>query len=168
MLSKSDVIRTDRLVLRRALEEDLDAFHAIFGDEVAMRYWSSPPHRDLETSREWLRSMIEAGPRESDDFVVTLDGKTIGKMGAYQLPEFGFLLAREHWGKGLASEALAAFLDHRRNVAPGSYLNADVDPRNSGSLRLLKRHGFVETGRAEGTWTINGEVCDSIYLALEL
>jgi RimJ/RimL family protein N-acetyltransferase len=47
-------------------------------------------------------------------------------------------------------------------------LTADVDPRNLSSLALLKRNGFVETGRATGTWQIGAELCDSIYLWLML
>jgi RimJ/RimL family protein N-acetyltransferase len=46
-------------------------------------------------------------------------------------------------------------------------ITADVDPRNEASLRLLARLGFVETGRATGTVEIAGELCDSVYLALE-
>ena len=45
---------------------------------------------------------------------------------------------------------------------------ADVDPRNAASLALLTRHGFIETGRAAGTWQVGDELCDSIYLALDL
>jgi RimJ/RimL family protein N-acetyltransferase len=35
-------------------------------------------------------------------------------------------------------------------------------------MRLLKRHGFVETGRAEKTWLIGGRWFDSIYWRLQL
>jgi RimJ/RimL family protein N-acetyltransferase len=89
-------------------------------------------------------------------------------MGAYRLPDFGFIVAREHWGKGLATEALKAFLAHRRGVDPGGLLTADVDPQNDRSLGLLKRHGFVETGRKSRTWQIGENWCDSVYLALDL
>jgi len=92
----------------------------------------------------------------------------IGKVGCFALPEIGFNLAREHWGQGLASEALGAFLDRRRAMDEPRRLVADVDPRNARSLALLGRHGFVETGRAAGTWRIGNELCDSVYLALDL
>jgi ribosomal-protein-alanine N-acetyltransferase len=163
-----DRIVTKRLVLRRARMEDVADMHAVLSDPVAMRYWSSLPHDREEQSVEWVQSMVESKPEESDDFVVTLGGRVIGKMGAYRLPFFGFILSPEEWGKGLASEALSAFLDHRRSVAPGSVLEADVDPRNGASLSLLEKHGFVETGRAKGTWTIGDEICDSIYLSAVL
>jgi ribosomal-protein-alanine N-acetyltransferase len=45
-------------------------------------------------------------------------------------------------------------------------ITADVDPRNEASLRLLTRLGFVETGRASATYEVEGEISDSVYLAL--
>ncbi len=164
----ADNIITERLVLRRATMDDVAAFHAIFRDQEAMRYWSFLPHEHEEQTREWVASMVNLDPAMSDDFVITLNGEAIGKMGAYRLPEFGFILAREHWGKGLASEALAAFVAYRRGADPGGKLTADVDPRNKSSIKLLKRAGFTETHRAKGTWKIGDELCDSVYLALDL
>ena len=88
-------------------------------------------------------------------------------MGAWRLPEFGFLFDPAFWGCGLAREALDAFVERRRRL--GSIeLTADVDPRNSASLRLLERAGFLETGRASGTWRVGDELCDSVYLRLDL
>jgi RimJ/RimL family protein N-acetyltransferase len=63
---------------------------------------------------------------------------------------------------------MAAFLERRRLIGGPSRLTADVDPRNLRSIKLLEKHGFVETGRANGTWQVGNELCDSVYLALDL
>ena len=136
-------------------------------DPQAMRYWSTPPHATLAQTEAWLASMIHVDPAASDDFLVTLGGVVIGKLGAWTLPEIGFLIDRAEWGKGFASEALAAFIARRRALGSPE-LTADVDPRNAASLKLLRRHGFTETGRASGTWTVGDELCDSVYLRLTL
>jgi len=141
--------------------------HRLLSHPRAMRYWSSLPHETLEQTERWMASMVEADLAESDDFIVTLDGALIGKCGAWKLPEVGYMLDPEHWGKGFASEAFAAFIE-RRHALGSRELTADVDPRNQPSIRLLERHGFVETGRASGTWRIGDEVCDSIYYRLNL
>lgn len=160
-------LSTARLTLRRARWTDLAAMHAVLSDERAMTYWSDPPHGDLAATKAWLDRMI-ASPRElSDDFVIALDGVAIGKMGAYRLPEFGFILAPAYWGQGYASEALEAFLRHAFGRADVDHLIADVDPRNEPSLALLVRHGFVESHRAKGTWQTHIGTCDSVYLRLE-
>jgi len=163
-----DEIVTGRLRLRRATMDDLDAIHAILSDPQAMRYWSSLPHASLAETEEWLRSMVEADPAESDDFIIERDGLAVGKLGCWKLPDIGYILARDQWGQGVASEAMAAFLDRRRAIGEPSRLLADVDPRNVASIKLLKRHGFAETHRAKGTWQVGDELCDSVYLALDL
>ena len=114
-----------------------------------------------------MASMVVADPAESDDFIVTLDGELIGKLGAWKMPEVGFLIDPAHWGNGYAREALAAFIDRRRGLG-STELTADVDPRNGASLKLLGGVGFMETSRASGTWQVGEELCDSVYLRLDL
>lgn len=160
------MIRTQRLRLRRARMDDLDDMHRILGNAVAMRYWSTPPHDDIEQTRDWLAAMIDASPDESDDFIVEHDGRVIGKAGCWRLPEIGYILHPDHWGQGLAGEALGAAIAHVFATHSVAALTADVDPRNAASLRLLERLGFRETHRAERTMQIGDEWCDSIYLSL--
>jgi len=160
-------LRTARLVLRRAVPGDLEPMNAILSDPRAMTYWSHGPHESLERTREWLEAMIGSPAELSDDFVVTLDGQAIGKLGAWRLPEFGFILSPDHWRQGYAAEALAAFLDHVFTRPDVDHLIADVDPRNLASLALLKRFGFIETGRGSATWETHIGLCDSIYLRLD-
>lgn len=160
-------LRTDRLVLRRARPGDLEAMHAVLSDEAAMRYWSEGPHADIARTEAWLDSMIDAPPEESDDFVITLDGEVIGKLGTWKIPDIGFIIRSDFWGRGYAAEAMRAFLTHIFARPGVDRLTADVDPRNKGSLRLLKAHGFAETGFKAGNWTTHIGVCDSIFLELK-
>ena len=167
MQQASDEIRTERLILRRARMDDVAAMHLIMSNPVAMRYWSTPPHTKLEQTERWVASMVEDEPTMRDDFMVTLDGQLIGKLGAWRLPEFGFLLDPAYWGRGFGIESLVAFIERRRALG-STELTADVDPRNAASIRLLRRAGFTETGRASGTWQVGDELCDSVYFRLAL
>jgi [ribosomal protein S5]-alanine N-acetyltransferase len=159
------MIRTDRLILRRARMTDLEDVHAMLSHPAAMRYWATPEHETLEASRDWLAGMVEGNPDE-DDFLIEHQGRVIGKAGAWKLPEVGFLLHPDHWGKGLAHEAMQAAIGHLFATHPIPELTAEADPRNAASLRLLGKLGFVETGRAERTLLWRDEWCDSVYLAL--
>jgi RimJ/RimL family protein N-acetyltransferase len=132
-----------------------------------MRYWSTPPHTDVQQTREWLDGMIGAASDVSDDFIVEFQREVIGKAGCWKLPEIGYILHPDHWGRGLASEALSAVIGHVFATRAVEAIKADVDPRNEGSLRLLARLGFVETHRAERTWHVGDEWCDSVYLVLK-
>ena len=159
-------IVTPRLQLRRARADDLNALHGIFRQPRAMRYWSTPPHADLDQTRVWLDSMMQASPLESDDYVIEYGGQVIGKAGCWRVPDIGYILHPDAWGKGLAQEALSAIIPHVFATFPIPTITADVDPRNARSLTLLERLGFVETHRASRTWQVGEEWCDSVYLAL--
>lgn len=160
-------IATERLLLRRARPEDVDALHAILSNDRAMRYWSTPPHATRGETEAWLAAMIESPAEESEDFVVVRDGRVIGKAGAFRLPEIGYILHPDHWGLGLGREALGGFVAHVFRRPDVDHLVADVDPRNIGSLRMLAGLGFYETGRAERTYHTHIGWCDSIYLRLD-
>ncbi|MGZ6014596.1 MAG: GNAT family N-acetyltransferase [Phenylobacterium sp.] len=159
-------IVTPRLRLRRARSSDLEALHTILSHPEAMRYWSSLPHANVAQTRAWLDAMIASPAAESDDFILELQGKVIGKAGCWRLPAVGYILHPDYWGQGLATEALAAAIAHTFANFPVAELTADVDPRNAGSLALLAKLGFAETHRAARTWRIGQEWCDSVYLAL--
>jgi RimJ/RimL family protein N-acetyltransferase len=146
-------IRTERLRLRPA--------------SLATAYWSTPPHADLRQTRAWLQAMIDIPRGIGEDFAVEYAGRVIGKAGLYRFPEIGFIFRPDCWGKGLAAEAIRVVLDRAFAVHGLDRVDADVDPRNDASLRLLGRLGFIETDRKERTWFVGGRWCDSVYLKLD-
>jgi RimJ/RimL family protein N-acetyltransferase len=154
------------LRLRRAGLGDLAALHAALSHPLAMRYWSTPPHKEIGETRDWLDAMIAAAPDESDEFVIEREGRVIGKAGCWRAPEIGFFLHPDHWGRGFAMEALGAVIPRIFSVFPIDAIIADVDPRNAASLALLARLGFEETRRAKRTVKVGDEWCDSVYLSL--
>ena len=154
------------MCLRPARADDLAALHGILSDARATAYWSTPPHTDLAQTRDWLQSMIEIPSHEGEDFVVEFQGRVIGKAGLYRFPEIGFILDPAAWGRGFASEAVGAVLERAFTRHALGEVLADVDPRNERSLRMLTRLGFEECGRAQWTWRVGDEWCDSVYLRL--
>jgi ribosomal-protein-alanine N-acetyltransferase len=160
-------ILTPRLRLRRAQSNDLNALHMVLSNAAAMRYWSTPPNIDLQQTREWLDSMIAAAPENSDDFVVEHCRRVIGKAGCWKVPEIGFILHPDYWGRGLAHEALTAVIERVFASFAIGAIEADVDPRNARCIALLNKLGFAEVRRAERTWKVGEEWCDSVYLFLQ-
>lgn len=161
-----DPVRTARLLLRRARPADLHDLHAVLSDPRAMRYWSRPEHDSVDETRAVLRFLCGCPGTGADDRVIKQGGRVIGKAGAWAPPEVGFIPRPDHWGRGLAFEAMSALVAilFARHAVPA--LTADVDPRNGPRLALLKRLGFDETGRAARTLRWRDEWCDSLYLAL--
>lgn len=160
------MIATDRLTLRRARMDDVPALHQVFSHPKAMQYWDSLPYTSITQTEQLVSAMVGAAPSESDDFVIELEGRVVGKAGCWRLGEIGFILHPDNWGKGLAKEALGAVIPHVFKSLPIDKLEADVDPRNAASLKVLAHFGFVEVGRASRTFLLGDEWCDSVYLEL--
>ena len=159
-------LQADRLLLRRPRLGDLEAMFEIMSNASAMRYWSTLHHESREVTRTWLDQMISRTAAGGEDFVIEHEGRAIGIVGAGRIPDFGFIIHPAFWGRGFATEASRAFISYVFGNGLASELQADVDPRNIASLRVLARLGFTETGRAERTFLLGDEWCDSIYLKL--
>ena len=104
----------------------------------------------VELADTWLTRMLS----ESRFFQVKLTtGETIGFLFAYVEDEtqahIGYLLAKEAWGKGLASELLQGFILEASRSTPWVKLIGGVDRANLASAHLLKKLGFVERNRGE-------------------
>jgi [ribosomal protein S5]-alanine N-acetyltransferase len=162
------MIKTKRLLLRRAQLDDAAEMHNILSNEAAMRYWSSPPHSEFAQTQAWIADMVAGAENANEDFIIEIDGRVAGKVGAYRLPEFGYILHPDLWGRGLATEAVRAFLRHVWQTRPDiAELSTDIDPRNVASVRLVEKLGFRETGRAERTFETHIGWCDSVYFAID-
>lgn len=161
------IITTARLVLRQPRSDDLDALYAIMSNPAAMRYWSTVPHASRENTAALLDRILASTAAGGQEYIVERDGHIVGKVGAGLLPHFGFIIDPAQWGQGYATESSQAFIAHVFTATDAENLVADVDPRNGASLRVLNRLGFYETGRAERTFLLGDEWCDSIYLQLD-
>jgi ribosomal-protein-alanine N-acetyltransferase len=161
------IIETERLVLRRMMNYDAPALHAMLSDPETMRFWSTPPHATLAETEAWVADGVAAMARgDGVDFVVLENDRLIGRVAFWMGNEIGFLFSRAVWGKGYAQEAMAAVLRHGFEQLGFKTVRADVDPGNARSLKLLERVGFQRTGYAERTFKIGETWVDSVYLEL--
>lgn len=157
----TETLTTSRLRLRAPRADDLEPLYAIFSDPEALRWWSHPPWTERAQAQACLDS-IAAGWRDGSfrqwAIVEPADDVPLGTVTLWALDrmharcELGFMLRRDRWGQGLAGEAVAAALDHAFGALGLHRVEADVDPGNAASLRLLERLGFVREGRARERW----------------
>jgi RimJ/RimL family protein N-acetyltransferase len=80
---------------------------------------------------------------------VVVDGAVAGHVLSFERGdrrEVGYWLGRDHWGRGVATAALVAFLGEERTRP----LHAGVLPANVGSLRVLEKCGFAVCGEDDG------------------
>ncbi len=76
--------------------------------------------------------------------------------------DVGYWIGREHWGKGVATAALSAFLEEL-DTRP---LYAHVATHNVGSIRVLEKCGFERTGDGS-TPSADGDDVEELLLKLE-
>ncbi|HEY0407367.1 MAG TPA: GNAT family N-acetyltransferase [Pyrinomonadaceae bacterium] len=139
--------------LRTWSPDDAADGHAIWSDPEVMRYiGDGQPHKDLERTRGWMGRMIAHQQQHGFCFWAVVDkcsNQLIGSCGlGYQLDgslpvEFGYTLARDCWGRGLATEMAGAALRHAFAHLPLEEIAASVDSGNHASRRVLEKIGFV-------------------------
>lgn len=156
------MIRTERLLLRKPVLEDAEAFLELFTDPVAMEFIGGvhpkarndpqfPIHRWLE---RWDQNGV--GPlvaeRREDGLVVGRAGllvwdvrtwtlTTFDSAGEYAQPELGWAFIRAHWGHGYATETALAVREWARAQIGIGRLISVIAPANVRSQRLAERLG---------------------------
>jgi RimJ/RimL family protein N-acetyltransferase len=76
------------------------------------------------------------------------------------------VLGSAHWGCGYAAEALDAVLGYGFRELGLNRVEADIDPRNAASARVLERVGFCKEGFMPERWIVNGEAADTAFYGL--
>jgi [ribosomal protein S5]-alanine N-acetyltransferase len=168
-------LETPRLRLRPVAETDAGDLFAIFSDPVVMRYWSTPTWTRPEQATEMVEreaAGLAAGASVRLAIIRADDGAVVGTLSLFALDEqsrraeIGFALASSAWGQGYAQEAARALIRHAFGVMRLNRLEADIDPRNEGSARVLERLGFRREGLLRERWMVAGEVSDSALYGL--
>ena len=162
------MIRTARLTLRPLRADDLEPLHTILSDPRAMRYWDRPAHISIDESRRLLEAFMQEAPDQHLEYAVDLQGRFIGRVGMWKRYEIGFIFAPDHWGQGYATEAAAALIAQVWARFPeADVLTGEVDPRNTGSCRVLEKLGFALSRVGEKDFLYGGtEWCDTAYYVL--
>ena len=170
-----ETILTERLLLRPLRETDALELFSIHSDPRVMRYWSTPPWESIEAAHENIARDLKAmAAGEYVQFGIERreDARLAGKCTLFNLApkckraEIGYGLSSTHWGRGYAHEALSALVRFGFQELDLNRIEADVDPRNLRSLKLLERLGFTKEGQLRERWIVGGEVSDSAIFGL--
>ncbi len=157
-MSDKNEILTERLVLRRVGQGDVTDIVRMDADPVVMRFMGGPAD---QTSRErWFRAAIRRGwPVGGGLWAVRdrADGRFLGTSGLFDIPmqssfygpqlyEIGYRFLQHAWGRGIATEAGRAVLDHGFRVMGLDPIVAVTNPFNFNSQRVLSKIGFRREG----------------------
>lgn len=133
-------LSTGRLLLRSVTDSDLTVLVALRMDSEVRRFLGGPlsAQRALETAREHVG--------RTGSYAVAEDGQVVGLISLSDRgsdTELSFEFSPGSWGRGLAFEACAAVIEHRRgSTAPTGRLVAVTQAANTRSRGLLERLGM--------------------------
>jgi len=141
----TDLIKTERLVLRRPNMDDAVEIARHVGDWEVIKWLTAPPYPySLTDAERFLNDDMSV-----ETFAITADGQYLGNVGLHGVPdstalEFGYWLGKPFWGQGFMSEAtnavVADHFDHLGGVLLSGYLQGNV-----ASATVLGKLGFLNT-----------------------
>lgn len=146
---------TERCVLRPVTLEDVPAIFRMMNDPQVNRYLGRKPMASLDEAVKRV-NMFQATFQEQTGIPwgITLrdGGQLIGTCVFWNLnkphyrAELGYILAPEWWGQGLVSEVVRAVLAFGFTTMGLHSVEAQMDPDNTASRRVLEKIGFVQEG----------------------
>lgn len=150
-------LHTERLVLRGFGEADLDGFAAISADPEVMEFVGRG--RTLDRQEAWRAIAFFLGHWSLRGFgqwalEQRATGQLIGRAGLHRPEgwpglEVGWLLDREHWGAGYATEAGRAALAWAAAELGAREVVSVIEPGNGRSIRVAERLGLERAGPVE-------------------
>ena len=169
------VLHTARLTLRPLADGDGPALFTIFSDPEVVRYWSRSAWTEMSQADDMLVAAA-AGYADASGLrygiVVTASGELIGVASLFAFDrsnrrcDLGYVLGSRHWGQGYATEALVPVLGHAFGALDMNRIEADIDPRNTGSRKVLEKLAFRREGFMPERWIVHGETADTEFYGL--
>ena len=146
--------------LRNIEPDDLSIFYEHQLDADATRMAAFPARDRAAFDAHWATNIL--GNPAAVNQTILVDGQVAGNIGSWLqdgVRLVGYWIGKEHWGKGVATRALAAFL-HFVTERP---LHAHVAKHNVGSIRVLEKCGF-SLEREESVGVAGDDVAEILFV----
>ncbi len=168
-------LTTDRLVLRKITMEDAPELFIQRTDERIMKYIERPRPASIDDTYAFINLIAE---REKNNDLVTWgitlknDTKLIGTVCFLNIQkenyrsELGYALHPDHWGKGIMNEVLEAVINYGFKEMILHSIEANINPANIGSQKLLEKQGFVREAYFKENFFWQGKFLDGAIYSL--
>lgn len=158
---------TSALLLREVMDDDLPIFFEYQLDKDA-NYMAAFTSKD-PTDREAFNVHWEKIRTAETVVIKTIiyEEKVVGSVLSYEdegKPEISYWLGKAYWGKGIATRALAEFLEKVNKTRP---IYARMAKDNNGSGRVLEKCGFKVIGEGKGFANARGKKIEELLFELK-
>lgn len=168
-------LTTNRLVLRQITAEDAPELFIQRTDERVMKYVERPRPKDINDTITFINTITDL--RDKNEIItwgITLkeNPKLIGTVvylnfkKEHYRAEFGYALHPDYWRKGIMDEVAKAVIDYGFNVMKLHSIEANINPENIASQKLLEKHKFVREAYFKENFFWQGKFLDSAIYSL--
>jgi ribosomal-protein-alanine N-acetyltransferase len=168
-------ITTERLTLREITDEDLPEIFYQRSDPQIMKYIDRAPAQSMDDAQRFI-TVVKTALASNDGItwgiVLKDSSKLIGNIGLWRIikehhrAELGYALHPEHQSRGYATEAMKAVLQYGFGSMQLHSVEANVNPSNVASIKLLERNGFVKEAHFKEDFYFDGKFLDSAIYSL--
>jgi ribosomal-protein-alanine N-acetyltransferase len=164
-----DIIDTARLRLRPFRLRDVDDVLVYAADPEWARYLPVPQQYTPADAEKFIAGQVLRDREVHPAWAVEHAGAVIGGINLrfpvdHYVAEMGYGIARNYWGRGLATEAARAVMAAAFAAYPSLHrIRAMVDARNLGSLRVMEKLGMVREGVLRQNRLVRGEFIDEVW-----
>ena len=160
--TSTDALLTERLILRRPRDSDLEGFALLCADPEVMRYIGTGRPLDRGTAERSFAIVQAHWARHGSGLRSAIsrdDGEYLGFVGLAVVParsvaggetEIGWRLRRAAWGKGYATEGALAVRDQAVAELGMTALVSLIQPGNDASARVADKLGMRPNGQGRG------------------
>lgn len=169
------VLETERLRLRQMTLDDAPLMFALRSEASVNRFTDRPRMKSMEEAIEKLKSiLLMMEKKDAIGWVIEMKDskKPLGDISFWRLipehyrAEIGYSSLPEFWGKGLMSEALGCMLEYGFSKMNLHSVEANVNPANIASIRLLEKLNFVREAYFRENYYYDGKFLDSAIYSL--
>lgn len=158
----TQVIKTERLVLRPPVDADGAVVIAGLNDFEVVKWLARPPYPF--TSADLRLRNEDGSSRWPDLAAIEYEGEMIGLVSG--IPHLGFWLLRRAWGQGFATETARGMIELCFRDPECLELNSGYFEGNAASAQVLAKLGFIETGRGAELCRARSEELPHVNLSL--
>ena len=175
-MPESVALHTQHLRVREFSPDDVPAFFAFSSDPEVVHHLAFSPTSEAE-ARALIATAIDAGAAEPRTaYALAIEehssGTLVGSCGLdvaadpSSAAELYYVLRRESWGRGYATEAARALLDFGFSTLGLHRIWAHASPDNPASLRVMEKAGMTYEGRVRGVMLSDGCWHDAFQYAI--
>jgi RimJ/RimL family protein N-acetyltransferase len=152
--SGTPVLETERLILRAPKLDDAKAVAALANNRKIAEMTALIPHPyGLDDAKAWIESLAEDGSGWTFAIVAKTEANALVGACGYgrrhdDEPEVGYWIGEPYWGRGYATEAVRALIDHLFSVTDLDAIASGCRVTNLASRRVIEKCGFQWTGAA--------------------